>query len=121
MLIYEVNLEVEEDINYKVAGWLTETIQKILTFKGFKIAYWFFRKGEDEASNLGNKTLWTIQYIVEDRTSLDKYLNEQAPKIRTEANDRFGDKMQASRRILNLLNVVGLPEELAKFQQDSSS
>jgi hypothetical protein len=116
MLIYEVNLELEEDINYKVAGWLSEIIQKVLASKGFKIAYWFFRKPEDEGSSASDKTLWTIHYIVEDQSSLNTYLNEQSPKIRTEAIDRFGEKLQITYRTLNLLNVMGLPEELAKFQ-----
>jgi hypothetical protein len=116
MLIYEVNLEVEEEINYKVAGWLTEHIQKVLTLKGFKVAYWFFRKAEDENSQTTNKTLWTIQYVVEDRPTLDAYFNEQAPQMRKEAIDRFGDKIHITRRILNLLNIMGLPAELEGLQ-----
>jgi len=116
MLIYEVNLEVEEEINYKVAGWLTEHIQKVLTFKGFKVAYWFFRMAEDEDCKTTNKTLWTIQYVIEDRASLDAYLTNHAPHVRKEATDRFGDKVNATRRILNLLNIVGLPAELEGLQ-----
>ncbi len=116
MLIYEVNLEVEEDINYKVAGWLTEHLQKMLTFKGLKVAYWFFRKAEDEDSKVTNKTLWTIQYVVEDRPSLDAYLNEQAPQMRKEGIERFGEKMHITRRILNLLNIMGLPSKLEQLQ-----
>ncbi len=112
MLIYEVNLEVAEDINYKVAGWLAGHIDKMLTFKGFKVAYWFFRKPEDENSKTTNKILWTIQYIVEDRPSLDEYLQQHAEQIRKEANEQFGDKMRAERRVLYLLNIVGSPEAL---------
>jgi hypothetical protein len=110
MLIYEVNLEVDEDINYKVAGWLSAHIEKMLTFPGFKVAYWFFRQPEDENSTVINKILWTIQYIVEDRPSLDKYLKEHAKEIRKEAHEQFGEKMQASRRVLHLLNILGSPE-----------
>jgi len=76
MLIYEVNLEVDDDINFKVAAWLTEHINKMLTFKGFKVAQWFFRKPEDEGRPSEKKTLWTIQYLVEDRASLDEHLSQ---------------------------------------------
>ncbi len=117
MLIYEVNLEVEEEINYKVAGWLTGHIEKMLTLKGFKVAYWFFRKGEDENNQTTNKTFWTIQYVVEDRASLDVYFNNNAPQMRKEASDQFGDKIIATRRILYLLNVLGMPADLEGLQK----
>src|SRR5271170_1524011 len=112
MLIYEVNLEVDEDINYKVAGWLSGHIEKMLTLKGFKVANWFFRKPEDENSKVTNKILWTIQYVVEDRPSLDNYLKEHAEQIRKEVNDQFGEKIQANRRVLYLLNILGSPNDL---------
>jgi hypothetical protein len=111
MLIYEVNLELDEDINFKVAGWLTEHIDKMLAFKGFKVAQWFFRRPEDEGRPDTKKTLWTIQYLVEDRASLDAYLNEHAEKMRADAVNQFGDKLSANRRVLNLLSVAGLPFE----------
>ena len=88
----------------------------MLTFKGFKVAYWFFRKIEDEENKAVNKTLWTIQYIRKDRQSLDDYLRDQAPRIRKEAIEQFGDKINITRRILNLLNIMGLPAEQKNYQ-----
>ncbi len=109
MLIYEVNLEVEEEISHKVAGWLLDHIEKMLENKGFKAAYWFFRRYEDEGREPAAKTLWTIQYVIEDRPDLDAYLTNKAPAMRQEAVDKFGDKMVATRRVLNLLNAIGTP------------
>jgi hypothetical protein len=109
MLIYEVNLEVDEDINYRYAGWLPEHINKMLKFKGFQAAYWFFRKPEDEGRKPTAKTLWTIQYVVQDRQCLDEYLTNHANGMRKEALDNFGTKFKAERRILNLLSAAGLP------------
>ena len=120
LLIYEVNLEVDEDINFKVAGWLTEHINKMLTFKGFNMAQWFFRKPEDEGRPHINKTLWTIQYLVEDRASLDAYLNEHAPTMREETVNKFGDKITSTRRVLQLLTVAGLPPEFAGLEGEKS-
>lgn len=111
MIIYEVNLEVDEEINYKMAAFLQEHLQQMLTFKGFRTAYWFFRRPEDEPEAPTETTLWTIQYVVDSREDLDDYLANHAEKMRGETTDRFGDKFKASRRILNLLGVAGLPDQ----------
>ncbi len=109
MLIYEVNIEVDESINYKVAGWLTEHISKMLEYKGFKAAQWFFRLPEDEDRKPDGKTLWSIQYLVENKELLQDYLQNHAQKNHQEAIDQFGDKFSATRRVLNLLSVLGSP------------
>jgi hypothetical protein len=57
MLLYEVNMEVSESINYKVAGWLTEHLQIMLKRKGFQALQWFFRLPQDEQRAGENKTL----------------------------------------------------------------
>ena len=109
MFIYEVNLDVDEEIKFGFAGWLTDHIQAMLTNDGFKVAYWFFRRPEDEGLSDTTKTLWTIQYVVEDRKSLDAYLSGKAEAMRKETLDRFGDKFAATRRVLNLLSAAGQP------------
>ena len=108
MLIYEVNLEVEEEIKFRFAGWLPDHITKMLETEGFRAAYWFFRNPEDEGLP-ESMALWTIQYIVSDRAVLDKYLTGKAAQMRQEAIDLFGVKFKATRRILQLLSVAGLP------------
>jgi hypothetical protein len=110
MLIYEVNLEVDEDINYKMAAFLQEHLQKMLSFKGFQTAYWYFRRPEDEEDPPAGKTLWTIQYVIDKREDLDDYLTNHAQSMRNEAQERFAGKFQATRRILNLLGVAELTE-----------
>lgn len=116
MLIYEVNLEVDEQINHKYAGWLPDHIDKMLKLKGFKAAQWFFRLPQDEDAELSGKTLWTIQYIVEDRASLDDYFNNQAQQMRQESVERFGEQVKASRRVLNLYSVHG-----SLFEQEAAN
>jgi hypothetical protein len=111
LLIYEVNLEVDEEINYKMAAYLQDHLQQMLTFKGFRTAYWFFRRPEDEQNPPPDTTLWTIQYVIDSRDDLDDYLSNHAEKMRGETIERFGDKFKASRRILNLLGVAGLSSE----------
>ncbi len=108
MLIYEVDLEVDEDINYKVAGWLTEYVHEVVKHKGFQALQWFFRLPHDEGRDpKENKTLWTLQYLVDDRTSLDDYLKDQEPKMKDKLNEQYGDKVVYKRRVLNLLRLAG--------------
>jgi len=111
MLVYEVNLEVEPEINFAYAGWLPEHIDRMLKFNGFKAAYWFFRNPEDEGREPTDKKLWTIHYLVEDRESLDDYLRNHAKTMRQEAVEKFGTKFRSNRRILGLLSVAGFPLE----------
>ena len=111
MIIYEVNLEIDEGANFKIAGWLPGHMQKMCEFKGFGPAYWFFRNPEDEQKDKG-KTLWTLHYIVDDRQCLDDYLKNHAHSFRQEAIDLFGDSFKADRRILSLLSVAGMESEL---------
>ena len=106
MLLYEVNMEVSESINYKVAGWLTEHLQIMLKRKGFQALQWFFRLPQDEQREQDNKTLWTLQYLVEDRACLDEYLAHEDETIR-ELKTKFGEDVHVSRRVLNLLRVAG--------------
>ncbi len=107
MLIYEVNLEVDEDINHKMAAFLQEHLQKMLDFKGFKSAYWYFRRPEDEERE-PTHTLWTVQYVVDSQNDLDDYLNNHAQNMRSETDALFQGQYRATRRILHLLGVAGL-------------
>lgn len=116
MLIYEVNLEVDDDINFKMAGWLPNHIEEMLKLKGFQSAHWYFRRPEDEDSSVDGKTLWSIHYLVENRESLDEYFEKHAEKMRKEGKEKFGEKFSASRRVLNLLSVAGYP-----FQQEGAA
>ncbi|MBI5172405.1 MAG: DUF4286 family protein [Candidatus Obscuribacter sp.] len=107
MIIYEVNLEVDESIKFKYAGWLPAHIEKMMTMPGFMNAYWFFREPQFEGKD-PNKTLWTIQYFLKDQESLDQYLNNQAKAMRQEALDLFGaEHFKAERRVLYPLAGAG--------------
>jgi hypothetical protein len=119
MLIYEVNLEVEDDAAAAYAGWLADHIQKMLTFKGFTSAQWFFRLPEEEGREATSKKLWTVQYMVESTESLEEYFQQHAEATRKEAEDRFGGKFKAERRVLHLLSVAVNQEALAKQMREA--
>jgi hypothetical protein len=41
-----------------------------------------------------------VQYRLRDQAALDSYLREQAPQLRQQGQERFGDRFHAERRVL---------------------
>jgi hypothetical protein len=103
MLIYEVNLAVEGAIAEEYAEFLRHHMTDVVKVGGFLRAEWWQREAADEGlANADDRVLWTVHYHVATRELLDRYLREQAPKLRSEAIERFGNRFTATRRILTL-------------------
>jgi quinol monooxygenase YgiN len=94
-LIYEVNLKVAEQILEPYLLWLQDHIKVILQEPGFLKAH-VYEEGQ-------NKGSFVVQYHVENSQALERYLQDTAPRMRQEAIDLFGDKFQATRRVLMML------------------
>ncbi len=101
MIIYEVNLSVQPEVAKEYQSWLPEHIAHLLALPGFISASVYRRDAELPADQ--NRTLLTVHYSLKDRASLDAYLNEHAPRMRKAAQDLFGDKCKATRRVLEPL------------------
>jgi hypothetical protein len=106
---YEVRLEVDESIVAEVDVWLREHIVEMLRLPGFNSAEIL-----DDAPlpvPADDKVRRTVQYQVESRDALTRYLREYAPKMREAGVKRFGDRMRATRRVLQPITTpVRSPE-----------
>ncbi|GGI88040.1 DUF4286 family protein [Legionella impletisoli] len=98
MIIYEVNLVIDDDVFAEFGVWLKKHIAEMLQFKGFVKAN--LLKEESEALDPQQKL--TVQYYVRERNALEHYLLNHAPKMREEGLRRFNTKFSVSRRILSL-------------------
>ncbi len=98
MVIYEVNITVQEPIAAQYEGWLEGHIREILRLDGFLDASWF----RDSGSTPGERRL-VVHYRLRDRAALDSYLAEHAPRMRRDGTERFADGFTATRRILELV------------------
>jgi len=49
-------------------------------------------------------TTYSVQYITDSKATLEKYYQEDAPKLRDEALQLFGDKMLSFRTELELIS-----------------
>lgn len=96
-VIYEVNIEVDASAHDDYRAWLRDHIAEILALPGFKSAKVFeVLEPPPSAGRLG----LCVQYGVQDRAALDDYLRDHAPRLRADGLARFGDRFQASRRVL---------------------
>lgn len=102
MVIYEVNLSIDEEIYSEYLVWLKEHVQQMLQFPGFIQASFFKPEQEDNAS----QEKLTVQYQLESRDDLQKYFTEFAPKMREDGIRRFGNKFSAERRIFNVQEII---------------
>ena len=101
MVVYEVNLRVAAAIAPEFERWLVGHIKEMLAIPGFFRARWYTRDGADEGATGGDdEVLWTVQYDVYTRDDLDRYLREDAGRMRDDGVARFGGRFSASRRVL---------------------
>ena len=97
MLIYEVNLTINAEIIDAFHDWLMQHIHEMVALPGFSRAEWLEVSEPKPASD---QRTWCIQYYLNDQMALDHYLQEYAPKMRSDGIERFGNAFTASRRVL---------------------
>ena len=95
MIIYEVNLEINNDITKEYIHWLKSHVEDIVSFKGF-CSYVIYKIESDNT----NTQQFTVQYTINNRENLQDYLDNHAGTMRAEAIQKFGHQFNASRRIL---------------------
>lgn len=103
MVIYEVNLSVDEDIYQDYKKWLDEHIQQMLRFPGFLNATAMHQSMRDESDS---KKHLTVQYQLESAEDLQNYFNEHAPKMRGDGVKRFEGRFTVARRTFEVESVI---------------
>ncbi|HAU0227379.1 TPA: DUF4286 family protein [Legionella pneumophila] len=104
MVIYEVNLSIDNEIFKDYKTWLNEHIQEMLQFDGFVNAT-ILRQAMD-AGKPDNQTHLTVQYQVESNEDLQTYFTEHAPKMRGDGVKRFEGRFSATRRTFEVESVI---------------
>ncbi len=96
MYIYNVTVNIEEDVHLNWLQWMKEThipdVMSTKLFKGSKI----FQVMVDEQQGI----TYSIQYTVKDLETLRLYQEVYAPKLQKEHTEKFKDKFVAFRTIL---------------------
>lgn len=100
MIVYEVNLEVDNAIFAAYRVWLDEHVRAMLALPGFIGAEVFELR---DAAPAALRRSLCIQYRLADAADLDRYLRIDAPRMRADAETHFPGRFSANRRILHSL------------------
>lgn len=104
MLIYEVNLVVDESIAPRYSTWLREHVRDLLKLDGFDAAAWFVRSDNADTMPDGDEPdgprQWTIHYQVRDADALQAYFDNHADVFRRNRPETFEGHVTIDRRVL---------------------
>jgi len=99
MIIYNVTTNIHESVHEKWMIWMQHKhIPEMLATGKFSSAKMARVLIEEE---MGGVT-YSVQYTTDSKATLEKYYQEDAPKLRDEALQLFGDKMLSFRTELEL-------------------
>lgn len=93
MIVYEVDLEVDNAIADEFDAWLERHARDMCALPGFTGASLW--KVDDDT-----RVRRVARYTLIDRAALDRYLDEHAPAMRADGVRRFGTRFAATRRVL---------------------
>jgi phosphoribosylamine-glycine ligase len=101
MIFYNVTVNIHESVHDQWLQWMQEKhIKDVLATGKFTAARMVRVLVEEE---MGGKT-YAIQYSCDSKETLQKYYDEDAPRLRDEGHNLFGDKMLAFRTELELIS-----------------
>lgn len=96
-IVYEVNIELDPEIEQAYLKFLDDHIKEILHFKGFLGADLY----KDDSSASPVKLV--VKYRLKTEEDMENYIAHHAPAMRAQAIELFGTKFKAQRRILKTL------------------
>lgn len=100
MIVYEVNLDIDAGAFGEYRAWLVAHVRKMLALPGFVSAEILECR---EPSPAADRRHLTVAYRLAGEQALERYLREDAPRMRADGMARFGGKFTATRRILQPL------------------
>lgn len=106
-VIYEVECRLDPSVVEAFDAWLPEHVRQVLACEGFTAAE---IQAPTEAAP-GQAVMRRTQYRLKDQAALERYLEQDAPRLRADAAG-FGDKAAFTRRVLSPRAVADrLPEK----------
>ncbi len=103
-IIYEVECQLDPDIVADYDAWLPGHVQAVLACPGFTGA-----SIEAPESPPGERQRRRVRYRIESAAALDHYLENNATRLRTETEQRFGARVQCERRVFKPRQELAAP------------
>lgn len=95
MVVYEVNLDVDQSVAHEFRAWLGRHVAEMLELPDFEDAE-ILRVSEPPEG----RCCWSCRYFLKNHEALDQYFRDSAERMRADGLKRFGGKFSAFRRIL---------------------
>ena len=100
MIIYNVTINIEENIEEKWLLWMkARHINDVLSTGLFLQARLIKVHTDDQTTGV----TYAVQYYTESKEDLEEYYQKHAPRLREEGLQMFGDKMLAFRTELEII------------------
>jgi phosphoribosylamine-glycine ligase len=101
MILYNVTINIHESVHDQWMQWMQEKhITDVLATGKFSAARMVKVLVEEDMGG----TTYSIQYTTDSKETLQRYYDEDAPRLREEGLRLFGDKMLAFRTELELIS-----------------
>ena len=97
MIIYEIDIEIDNSIYKKYIKWLKKHIKIMLLFDGFINAKIYLYNNNNIKTNI------LVHYYVSNIIQLNDYINNKSNKIRSSGIKEFNDLVKIERRVLTEL------------------
>ncbi len=101
MIIYNVTINIDESVHDQWLSWMQNTHINDVLATGKFIKAKLVKVLVDE--EMGGVT-YSVQYLTDSKKTLERYYNEDAPRLREEGLRLFGDKMLAFRTELEVIS-----------------
>ena len=101
MIIYNVTVNIHESVHDQWMKWMQEKhISDVLATGKFSTARMVKVLVEEDMGGI----TYSIQYVTDSKETLERYYQEDAPRLRDEGQRLFGDKMLAFRTELEFIS-----------------
>jgi hypothetical protein len=102
VILYVVDLIIDAEVAASYRSWLTTHVREMLSLPGFLAAELFERRTPPAPPG---RIALCVQYRLASDADLERYLREDAPRMRAEGLARFAGSFQAERRVLSALSL----------------
>lgn len=102
MLLYNVTITLDLDVHEDWLRWMRETHIPDVMSTGMFVSYRMCRLLGHEHPD---SAIYTLQYLVRDMAYLRRYMEEFAPALQRQHQERYQDKYAAFRTVMELIDA----------------
>lgn len=101
MILYNVTITVDKDVHEDWLRWMHSThIPDVMStgmFLSYRISRLIGHEHEDAE-------IYSIQYLVQDMSTLVRYQSDYAPALQKDVRDRYNGKFEVFRTVMELID-----------------